>query len=78
MVPGWLGLMHEALPIMPLLLIGHRCVWPGSVKDRAGSLSAVEHAKAATKSRLCTKGEHPLLITKRIFGFTHIRYRGQM
>jgi IS5 family transposase len=44
--------------------------------SRAHPLSAEERAKNATKSRVRAKGEHPLLIIKRIFGFTHVRYRG--
>ncbi|MCA3325562.1 MAG: hypothetical protein INF79_08885 [Roseomonas sp.] len=39
-------------------------------------LVAEERAKNATKPRVRAKGEHPLLIIKRIFGFTHVRYRG--
>ena len=39
-------------------------------------LSAVERAKNRTKSRVRAKGEHPLLVLKRIFGFTKVRYRG--
>jgi IS5 family transposase len=35
-----------------------------------------ERAKNATKSRMRAKGEHPFLVIKRIFGFTHVRYRG--
>jgi IS5 family transposase len=44
--------------------------------SRGHPLSAEERAKNATKSRVRAKGEHPLLIIKRIFGFTHVRYRG--
>ena len=39
-------------------------------------LSAEERAKNRTKSRVRAKGEHPLLVLKRIFGFTKVRYRG--
>ncbi|MFO0200288.1 MAG: IS5/IS1182 family transposase, partial [Alphaproteobacteria bacterium] len=46
--------------------------------SRGHPLSAEERAKNATKSRVRAKGEHPLLIIKRIFGFTHVRYRGLM
>jgi len=44
--------------------------------SRGNPLSAEERAKNATKSRVRAKGEHPLLIIKRIFGFTQVRYRG--
>ena len=44
--------------------------------SRGHPLSAEERAKNATKSRVRAKGEHPLLIIKRIFGFTQVRYRG--
>ena len=30
----------------------------------------------STKSKVRARGEHPFLIIKRIFGFTHVRYRG--
>ncbi|MFN6265326.1 MAG: IS5 family transposase, partial [Alphaproteobacteria bacterium] len=46
--------------------------------SRGHPLSAEERAKNATKSRVRAKGKHPLLIIKRIFGFTHVRYRGLM
>ena len=39
-------------------------------------LSAAERAKNRTKSKVRSKGEHPLLVLKRIFGFTKVRYRG--
>jgi IS5 family transposase len=39
-------------------------------------LSAKERAKYRSKSRVRAKGEHPLLILKRVFGFNKIRYRG--
>ena len=39
-------------------------------------LSAAERAKNRTKSKVRAKGEHPLLVLKRIFGFTKVRYRG--
>jgi len=45
--------------------------------SRGNPLSAEERAKNATKSRGRAKGEHPLLIIKRIFGFTQVRYRGR-
>jgi len=35
-----------------------------------------ERAKHRSKSRVRAKGEHPLLILKRVFGFNKIRYRG--
>jgi IS5 family transposase len=44
--------------------------------SRGHPLSAEERAKNATKSRVRARGAHPLLIIKRIFGFTHVRYRG--
>jgi IS5 family transposase len=44
--------------------------------SRGHPLSAEERAKNATISRVRAKGEHPLLIIKRIFGFTQVRYRG--
>ena len=43
--------------------------------SRGHRLSAEERAKNATKSRVRAKGEHPLLIVKRIFGFTHVCFR---
>jgi transposase, IS5 family len=39
-------------------------------------LSVKERAKNRSKSRVRAKGEHPLLILKRVFGFNKIRYRG--
>jgi transposase, IS5 family len=39
-------------------------------------LSDEERARNRNKSRVRAKGEHPLLILKRIFGFTKVRYRG--
>jgi len=45
--------------------------------SRGNPLSAEERAKNATKSRGRAKDEHPLLIIKRIFGFTQVRYRGR-
>ncbi len=39
-------------------------------------LSEEERARNRTKSRVRTKAEHPLLVLKRIFGFTKVRYRG--
>ena len=39
-------------------------------------LSAEERHKNRTKSRVRAKGEHPLLILKRVFGFNKVRYRG--
>ncbi|MCA3361915.1 MAG: hypothetical protein INF74_08175 [Roseomonas sp.] len=44
--------------------------------SRGHPLSEEERAKNATESRVRAKGEHPLLIIKRIFGFTQVRYRG--
>ena len=45
---------------------GHRN-WP---------LNAAERARNCTKSKVRAKGEHPLLVLKRIFGFPKVRYRG--
>jgi IS5 family transposase len=39
-------------------------------------LTKEQKAKNATKSRVRARGEHPLLVIKRIFGFTKTRYRG--
>jgi hypothetical protein len=39
-------------------------------------LSAEEHAKIATRSRMRATGSHPSLFIKQIFALTHIRYRG--
>lgn len=43
---------------------------------RGRPLSDEERSKNATKSKVRARGEHPFLIIKRIFGFTHVRYRG--
>ena len=43
---------------------------------RGRPLTDAERSKNATKSKVRAKGEHPFLIIKRIFGFTHVRYRG--
>jgi IS5 family transposase len=43
---------------------------------RGRPLSDKERSKNATKSKVRARGEHPFLIIKRIFGFTHVRYRG--
>jgi len=42
---------------------------------RGHPLSEEERAKNASKSRVRAKGEHPLLVIKRIFGFSHVHYR---
>jgi transposase, IS5 family len=39
-------------------------------------LSDEERARNRNKSRVRARGEHPLLVLKRIFGFTKVRYRG--
>lgn len=39
-------------------------------RTRGHPLLAEERAKNATKSRVRARGEHPLLIIKRVFGFT--------
>jgi len=43
---------------------------------RGRPLSDEECSKNSTKSSVRARGEHPLLIIKRIFGFTHVGYRG--
>ena len=43
---------------------------------RSRPLSDEDRAKNRTKSRVRAKGEHPLLILKRIFAFNKVRYRG--
>ena len=39
-------------------------------------LSERERAKNRTKSKVRAKGEHPILVLKKIFGFSKVRYRG--
>ena len=39
-------------------------------------LSSEDKAKNRTKSRVRSKGEHPFLALKNIFGFKKVRYRG--
>ena len=41
-----------------------------------GVVNEVEKAKNRTKSRVRARVEHPFLIIKRVFGFSHVRYRG--
>lgn len=41
-------------------------------------LSDEQKSRNRTKSRVRAKGEHPLHVIKRIFGFTRVRYRGLM
>jgi IS5 family transposase len=41
-----------------------------------GLVNEVEKAKNRTKSRVRARVEHPFLIIKRVFGFSHVRYRG--
>ena len=43
---------------------------------RDNPLTSVDHLKNRTKSKVRAKGEHPFLIIKKIFGFSHVRYRG--
>ena len=43
---------------------------------RGRPLTDKERSKNTTKSKVRAKGEHPFLIIKRVFGFTHVRYRG--
>lgn len=49
---------------------------PNKKGQRRQPLSAAERAKNRTKSKVRAKGEHPLLVLKRIFGFRKVRYRG--
>jgi IS5 family transposase len=44
--------------------------------SRHRTLSEAEKKRNRNKSRVRAKGEHPLLILKRIFGFDKVRYRG--
>ena len=46
--------------------------------SRGHRLSAQLRAKNAAKSRVRAKGEHPLPIIKRVFGFTRVRHRGSV
>jgi IS5 family transposase len=41
-------------------------------------LSDEQKSRNRTKSRVRAKGEHPLHVIKRVFGFTKVRYRGLM
>ena len=43
---------------------------------RDNPLTSADHLKNRTKSKVRAKGEHPFLIIKKIFGFSHVRYRG--
>jgi IS5 family transposase len=43
---------------------------------RDNPLTSVDHSKNRTKSKVRAKGEHPFLIIKKIFGFSHVRYPG--
>lgn len=43
---------------------------------RSRPLSEEERRRNRNKSRVRAKGEHPLLILKRVFGFDKVRYRG--
>lgn len=43
---------------------------------RDNRLTSVDHSKNLTKSKVRAKGEHPFLIIKNIFGFSHVSYRG--
>lgn len=43
---------------------------------RSRPLSEEDKARNRTKSRVRAKGEHPLLVLKRVFGFVNVRYRG--
>ena len=44
--------------------------------SRNRPLSAAERSKNRNKSKVRAKGEHPILVIKRIFGFTKVCYRG--
>ena len=39
-------------------------------------VNEVERTKNRTKSRVRARVEHPFLIIKRVFGFSHVHYRG--
>ena len=43
---------------------------------RGHPLTAAQKAQNTTKSRVRAKGEHPILVIKRLFGFVKTRYRG--
>lgn len=43
---------------------------------RGHPLTAAQKARNTTKSRVRAKGEHPILVIKRLFGFVKTRYRG--
>jgi IS5 family transposase len=45
---------------------------------RSHSLTDKQKASNATESKVRTRGEHPFLVIKRIFGFVKTRYRGLM
>ena len=53
----------------------HRRYRPEGVIN-GGAVNEEERAKNRTKSKVRTKGEHPFLIIKRVFGFTKVGYRG--
>lgn len=44
--------------------------------SRHKPLSSAERAKNRNKSRIRAKGEHPIGVIKRVFGFVKVRYRG--
>lgn len=41
-----------------------------------GVVDKVERAKNRTKSKVRAEVEHPIGVTKRVFGFAKVRYRG--
>jgi IS5 family transposase len=61
-------------------VIRHRAPKAKDFTQKKGSrhraLSEAEKKRNRSKSRVRAKGEHPLLILKRVFGFDKVRYRG--
>ena len=43
---------------------------------RRRPLSEAQRARNRLQSKIRAKVEHPFHIMKRVFGFTHVRYRG--
>jgi IS5 family transposase len=44
--------------------------------SRHKALSSAERARNRNKSRVRARGEHPIGVIKRVFGFVKVRYRG--